>query len=48
MTFTTLSQMIDFAYINIVDWFQIHDFENNDEIVKKLDELLNLLQMTDM
>ncbi len=40
--------MIDFAYINIVNWSQIHDFENNDEIMKKLDELLNLLQTTDM
>ncbi len=48
MTFMMLSQMIDFAYIDIVDWPQIHDFENNDEITKKLDELLNLLQTTDM
>ena len=40
--------MIDFAYIDIVDWSQIHDFENNNEIAKKLNELLNLLQMTDM
>ena len=43
-----LSQMIDFVYINIVDWSQIHDFENNNEIAKKLNELLNLLQTTDM
>ncbi len=48
MTFTTRLQMIDFAYIDIVDWSQIHDFENNDKITKKLDELLNLLQTTDM
>jgi len=48
MTFTMLSQMIDFVYINIVDWSQIHDFENNNEIAKKLNELLNLLQTTDM
>ena len=40
--------MIDFAYIDIVNWPQIHDFENNDEIAKKLNELLNLLQMTNM
>ncbi len=40
--------MIDFAYIDIVNWSQIHDFENNDEITKKLDELLNLLQITNM
>ena len=40
--------MIDFAYIDIVNWSQIHDFENNDKIAKKLDEFLNLLQMTDM
>ncbi len=43
-----LSQMINFAYIDIVNWFQIHDFENNNEIMKKLNELLNLLHMTDM
>jgi len=48
MTFTTRSQMIDFAYIDIVDLSQIHDFKNNDEIMKQLNELLNLLQMTDM
>jgi len=48
MIFTMLSQMINFAYIDIVNWSQIHDFENNNEITKKLDELLNLLQMTDM
>ena len=48
MIFTTRLQMIDFAYIDIVDWSQIHDFENNNEIAKKLNELLNLLQMTDM
>ncbi len=40
--------MIDFAYIDIVNWSQIHDFENNDEIMKQLDELLNLLQITNM
>ena len=40
--------MIDFAYINIVDWSQIHDFKNNDEITKKLNELLNLLQTINM
>ena len=43
-----LLQMINFAYIDIVNWSQIHDFENNDKIAKKLNELLNLLQMTDM
>ncbi len=43
-----LLQMIDFAYIDIVNWSQIHDFENNDEITKKLNELLNLLQMINM
>jgi len=48
MTFTTRSQMIDFTYIDIVDWSQIHDFENNDEIAKQLNELLNLLQTTNM
>ena len=40
--------MIDFAYINIINWSLIHDFKNNDEIMKKLNELLNLLQMIDM
>ncbi len=40
--------MIDFAYINIVNWSQIHNFENNDEIMKQLNELLNLLQTTNM
>ncbi len=48
MIFTTHSQIIDFAYIDIVNWSQIHDFENNDEIMKQLDELLNLLQITNM
>ncbi len=40
--------MIDFAYIDIADWSQIHDFENNDETAKQLNELLNLLQMINM
>ncbi len=48
MIFTTRLQMIDFAYIDIVDWSQIHDFENNDEIAKQLNKLLNLLQTTDI
>jgi len=48
MTFTMLLQMIDFAYINIVNWSQIHDFENNNEIAKKLNKLLNLLQIINM
>lgn len=48
MTFTALSQMIDFAYTGTVDWPEVHDLENNDEIAKKLDELLDLLQATDM
>ncbi len=48
MIFTTHLQMIDFAYIDIINWSQIHDFENNDEITKQLNKLLNLLQMTDM
>ncbi len=43
-----LLQMINFAYINIVNWSQIYDFENNDEIMKKLNELLNLLQTINM
>ncbi len=43
-----LLQIIDFAYINIIKWSQIHDFKNNDEIMKKLNELLNLLQMINM
>ncbi len=48
MTFTTRLQMIDFAYIDIVNWSQIHDFKNNDEITKKLNKLLNLLQTINM
>ena len=48
MIFTTRLQMIDFAYIDIVDWSQIHDFENNNEIAKQLNKLLNLLQTTDI
>ncbi len=48
MTFMILLQMINFMYINIVNWSQIHDFKNNDEIMKKLNKLLNLLQITDM
>ncbi len=32
-------------YIDIVNWSQIHDFKNNDEIAKKLNKLLNLLQI---
>ncbi len=35
-------------HIDIVNWSQIHDFENNNEIMKKLNELLNLLQITNM
>ncbi len=48
MRFTTLSQMVDFAYTGTVDWPQVQDPGNNDEIAKKLDELLDLLQATDM
>lgn len=48
MTFTALSQMVDFAYTGTVDWPQVQDSGNNDEIAKKLDELLDLLQATDM
>lgn len=48
MTFATLSQMVDFAYTSKIDWPKVQDPGNNDEIAKALDELLDLLQATDM
>ena len=48
MRFVTLSQMVDFAYMIKIDWPRVRDPGNNDEIAKVLDELLDLLQATDM
>ena len=47
MRFLTLSQMVDFAYTGTVDWPQVQDTGDKDEIANKLDELLDLLQGTD-
>ena len=46
--YVTLSQMVDFAYTSKIDWPRVRDPANNDEIAKVLDELLDLLQATDM
>ncbi len=39
--------MTDDTYIDIVDWFKVHCYKNNDEIAKKLKKILNLLHATD-
>lgn len=44
----TLSQMVDFAYTGEVQWPQLQDAEDNTEIAERLDELLDLLDGTDM
>ena len=48
MSFMTLSQMVDFAYTSKIEWPRVQDPGNNDEIAMVLDELLDLLQATDM
>lgn len=45
---TTLSQMIDFAYTGDFKWPQLQDPENNTEIADRLDEILDLLDGTNM
>lgn len=45
---TTLSQMIDFAYTGDFQWPQLQDPEDNTEIADRLDELLDLLDGTNM
>lgn len=47
MKFTTLSQMVDFAYTGEIEWAGVKDQTDNDEIAESLDELLDLLQATD-
>ena len=44
----TLSQMIDFAYTGEFKWPQLQDPEDNTEIADRLDELLDLLDGTNM
>lgn len=44
----TLSQMIEFAYTGEFHWPQLQDPENNTEIADTLDELLDLLDGTNM
>lgn len=46
--YKTLSQMVDFAYSGEINWPTLTDRTNNEEIAEKLDELLDLLQATDM
>ena len=48
MRFATLSQMVDFAYTSKIDWPKVEDPADTDEVAKALDELLDLLQATDM
>ena len=45
---TTLCQMIDFAYTGSFEWPQLQDPENNTQIADNLDELLDLLDGTNM
>lgn len=47
MRFRTLCQMVDFAYMGVVEWANVQDPNDNDEVATKLDELLDLLQGTD-
>ena len=44
----TLSQMIDFAYTGEFKWPRLQDPEDNTEIADRLDELLDLLDGTNM
>ena len=45
---TTLCQMIDFAYTGSFEWPQLQDPDNNAQIADNLDELLDLLDGTNM
>ena len=45
---TALSQMIDFAYTGEFQWPQLQDPEDNIEIADRLDDLLDLLDGTNM
>ncbi len=46
--FKTLSHMVDFAYTGEIEFDQVKDRSNNDEIAERLDDLLDLLRSTDM
>lgn len=45
--FKALSQMVDFAYTGEIEFRQVTDRANNDEIAERLDDLLDLLRSTD-
>ena len=47
MKFSTLSQMVDFAYDGVASWSALSDKNDNNEVADRLDELLDLLQGTD-
>lgn len=40
--------MVDFAYIGEIEWPPLRDQIDNDEIAQQLDDMLDLLQATDM
>lgn len=44
----TLRSMIDFAYCGTVDWVPVADKKDNELVAERVDELLDLLQGTDM
>lgn len=46
--YKTLSEMVDFAYTGTVDWPPLADQTDTDEVASRLDDLLDLLQATDM
>lgn len=48
MRYKTLSEMVDFAYTGTADWPPLADQTDTDEVASRLDDLLDLLQATDM
>lgn len=46
--FKTLSQMVDFAYTGEIEFEQVMDQTDNDEIAERLDDLFDLLRSADM
>lgn len=48
VTLFTLSQMVDFAYTGDIDWPELKDSGDNEEISTNLGQLLDLLDGTDM
>ncbi len=48
ITFHSLSQMVDFAYTGDVEWPELKDSSDNEEVQDRLTELLDMLDATNM